>query len=239
MIYLDDENLPGAARKRFLRDLRRLLSTWEPLPPTLLLQRRGGLPVSSGPTSDLEELMTAVDGAGKPLARGLVNSIARRQTLQRIDGIIQGCLASNKDICNDCFGELLAEISSYAVAQSAKVERVVSGLLGAVGSMSSAQEQRTLLYVGDGLPQIPGLAMFSYLGDQCSNRRSEVESEALRFKQERLYDELGAIANAGRISLYLYDAGGVSDPRVSTSTRERSRPLSRMTATSTRTSREG
>ena len=75
--------------------------------------------------------------------------------------------------------------------------------------MGTSQQPRTLLYVGDGLPQIPGLSVFSYLGDLCADRRNEIESEAARYRQTRLFDELGAIANAGRVSLYFYDAGGL------------------------------
>ncbi|MEM1247708.1 MAG: VWA domain-containing protein [Acidobacteriota bacterium] len=209
VVLLDDLNLPGPARKRFLQDLRGLLQGLEPLPPTLLLQRRQSLPILHGPSRDLDELMSSVDRVGKPLAQGLVVSIARRRALQEIDGIIEGCLASNRDICNDCFGELLATINQYAITQSAKLEGVASGLLGALGAMGEGLTQRTLLYVGDGLPQIPGLPMFSYLGDLCPDRRSEVESEAIRYKQDRLFEELGAIANASRVSLYLYDAGGI------------------------------
>ncbi len=216
VLFVDDEHLPSAARKRFLKDLRAFLEESEPLPPTLLLQRRGGLPISAGPTRDLDELVAAIEGAGRPLARGLTMSLARRRSLSTIEGVIESCLASDRDICSDCFGEILGEINSYAVEQTTKLERVSSGLLGAIGAMGTSRQRRTLLYAGDGLPQIPGLAMFSYLGDLCPDRRTETESEALRYRQDRLFEELGAIANAGRISLYLYDAGGLR-PTTSTS----------------------
>ncbi|MEM6706177.1 MAG: VWA domain-containing protein [Acidobacteriota bacterium] len=209
VVLLDDLNLMGPARNRFLQDLRQLLEGLEPLPPTLLLQRRRSLPILHGPTRDLDQLLAGLDGVGKPLAQGTIVSTARVRTLDEIRVTIDSCLSSGRELCPECFSDILTVINSYAIQQTSKVENVAAGLLGALGSMGVGQSQRTLLYVGDGLPQIPGLPMFDYLGDMCPDRRGEALSEALRYKQDRLFDELGAIANASRVSLYLYDAGGL------------------------------
>ncbi len=92
-----------------------------------------GLPVSSGPSSKVEELIVLVDAAGKPLAEGLPNRCSAPS-----DTAVSGWNPSrmsrkrDRDLCTDCFGEPRRD-HRLRRNPTAKVWPVAPGLLGAVG----------------------------------------------------------------------------------------------------------
>ena len=215
IVFVDDQRLDGAARERVLTDLERTLEDWS---------RTGGVPgnaglrmviqrnrevLERGPYGAPSDMTDALRSRPKAAVTGVMTKIARRQAFERLAGVREACALSGRDICTECWGELLAEATRHAVDEVQRVERTSLNLRDLLTRFDPSEGRRSILYVGDGLPLLAGASVLWSLSEQCTDRRSEIEGEVQRYSQRRMLEELGALANAQRTALHLLDAGGL------------------------------
>ena len=208
-IYLDELNLHPPHRARIATRLRAAL---EPLRRTrirfLLATMRDRLEVVTAPTTDIGALLEAMAARPKADPRAIEGFFARRRALQevRTAARIQGPLA-----CTG--GAMLAAARQHAHEQARRAAIAADGLADLVTTLSGVAGRKALLYVSDGLPQRPGIAVFDYIAQEMCQGDSRTMFEAfgamLEFDESRRLQRIAAHANANRVTLFPLDAAGV------------------------------
>ncbi len=211
IVYLDDLRLDGGVRERVAEDLERVFTDWEQGGTLRLVIQRGEETIERGPFEDPAALVAAIADRPKGSVRGVMSKIARRQAMERLVDVRQACALSGRNLCVDCWNEQLSVATRHAVDEVDRVQRTSLHLKNLLVRLDPSQGRRVLLYVGDGLPLLAGAAVLWSLGDLCSDRRSEVESEVQQFRMQSALEEVAALANAQRTAFHMLDAGGLRD----------------------------
>ena len=117
------------------------------------------------------------------------------------------------DPCYEAWGPMLNVIDSFAQQELDRVAISQAGLKELTRSLVGVPGRKFVLYMSDGLAQIPGLLEYELLGQVCPDRAHELFSYYGRFDQTGTTEDLAAWANLNRVTLYPLDTtglGGVS-----------------------------
>lgn len=117
------------------------------------------------------------------------------------------------DPCFEAWAPMLNVIDAFAQQELDRVAISQAGLTELTRSLVGVPGRKFVLYMSDGLAQIPGLLEYELLGQVCPDRQQELFSYYGRFDQTRTTEDLAAWANLNRVTLYPLDTtglGGVS-----------------------------
>jgi VWFA-related protein len=156
--------------------------------------------------SELEE--RPVGGASRErqrvaLQRELVNTHANCPP-QR--GGMWGCM------CDDL---LLSRSRGYAAEARALRQHGLEGLKQAVAALGGLPGHTELLYIGGGMPAHAGLEIFHFLSDLCppeAEFQNLLRLEMSHYSGMSHFRDVGAAANAHRVTLHSLDATGLEVP---------------------------
>ena len=121
----------------------------------------------------------------------------------------QGTRSRFFDVCTEAWGSMLNAVDSFAQSQQHRVDVAQSGLMELTRSLVGVPGRKVVLYMSDGMAQIPGLLEYQILGQICPDRTSEIFSYYNRFERAGAMDEITALANLNRVTFYALDTTGL------------------------------
>ncbi len=210
VVYVDNDAVHPAGRARLLADLREHLSRHVArLDQTTIMVRQGGalrrmMPFGSSP----EDLATALESVAAMPAGGRDVESLRRDTYRQVQAHFENWHPMEGDPCVEGAPRLESYARAYAAQLTDHVGRAMSGLRYLSTVLAGVPGRKAVLYVGEGIEQLPGYAMFHFLSDVCPQSASTFQQNLF------VYDETDALrmatdhANANNITLYSLQARG-------------------------------
>jgi len=195
IIYVDNFNLRPATRNRVLHRMHRFLNQkLRPGDRVMVVSYDRSLHVRQSFTDDMELVAEALASLEDLSGIAVLRDSERRTALDEID------------VSSDHF-EALQWARSYADSVYAEIDFSLEGLAGHVDALSGLVGRKALLYVSDGLPQVVAEDVFIAVEERFRGRQARLE--ALNYDLSTRYRELVAKANAGGVTFYTLDAGGM------------------------------
>ena len=224
ILYIDNENLRPLDRNRVLRDMRAfVLDTLRPPIRMMVVSYHTELKILQPFTSDPRLVLDALRSLGTHSGGRTQRDSARQEILDRMAresermGQITGYAARKTSSYNDVLN--YAEEESYNLLRSMDALReVVSFLVGLPG-------RKSVVYISNGLPMIPGMDLFNDYADVI--RDPTILSEAHRYDRSTSFQSLVDAANTKDVTFYAIGAAGLVVPGMSWTT-ERSSPMRRL-----------
>lgn len=211
ILYFDDVSLPPPSRERVRRSLRNLFETWADGPSIHVVFRRGLASTRFGPFDQPAQALSALDAVDRGLARATSGSWD--SFLQDMAEVERGCRVAREFVCGRaCVDRKLEVVRRFVAIETERVDRTLGDLADMMSTFDSGSRRSTMVYVGDGLEVIPGRLAYHVIGDVCEDFGNEMRNRALESRRDRFFDQVGALANAQRVTLHMLDAGGIRQP---------------------------
>ncbi len=223
-IYLDELSLHPARRDRVLDRLQAAAEPWHGLGAQFVLAVFDGrLDIAVGPTRDLSAVLRAASlrAAAAP-ARAYELARARRRAFTELALNARASSGTAGEDAGDggiarCEREkwfhLLSIARNHAYETETRSAVAMDGLADLISSLSGVAGKKAVVYVSDGLPQRPGVDIFTYLVEQlcpdATNLHPEAYAEMLQFDDASDVNRIAAHANANRVTFYPLDAMGL------------------------------
>jgi VWFA-related protein len=195
IIYIDNFNLRPATRNRVLNRMHRFLNQkLSPGDRVMVVSYDRSLHIRQPFTNDMELVAEALDGLEELSGIAVMRDAERRTALEEID------------VSSDSF-EALQWAHSYADSAYAELDFTIEALTDHVNALSGLVGRKALLYVSDGLPQVVAEDVFIAVDERFRDSRARLD--ALAYDLGPRYRELVAKANAGGVTFYTLEAGGL------------------------------
>jgi len=205
-VYFDHVNLTQGNRKRVLDEARHLAREQAAAGNLVsLFSYNGSLEAVTPFTSNL----AAVDAGFEKLSRTSTRrQVANLELARAVRGILDAqndvqLIPSAGDQGPAPFQDTL-EVERYRQARSEEAIAAYRSLDQAVGSLGGLPGRKALLYVGEGIPQSPGMELLSFV----ETPNNPVELESRRYDLSRFSRDVIEQANAHGVTLYTLDARG-------------------------------
>ena len=207
-LYFDDSAMQPGSRERVRRNLLELFADWQEGPQIHVVYRRGAASKRLGPFRRPADAVGVLEKEKRALAKAV--SERWGALLQDLSDVENGCRAVRELSCSAaCLSRKTEAVRRYVAVQVERVERTLGDLADMISTFDPRARRSTLVYVGDGLEVIPGRVAFQLLGDLCPPAASGMWSLSLENRRESLFAQVGALANAQRVTLHMLDAGGI------------------------------
>lgn len=211
VIYFDDVALPGGSRERVRSNLKELFADWLDGPSIHVVFRRGGASSRLGPFERPEQALAALDAEDRALARAMTGGWD--SLLQDFAEIERGCRVARETRCSyACVSRKVEAVRRFVAIETEGVERTLGDLADILSTFDPRARRTTLVYIGDGLEVIPGRLAYHLIADSCLDYSNEMRNRSLESRRDRLFAQVGALANAQRVTLHMLDAGGIRQP---------------------------
>jgi len=214
VVYVDHATLSPVSRRQVLEALEgfledRLIEGDQ----VMLVSYHRTLEVVEPFTRDLGRIAAALGTMSKETAYGPIVEAQRRQTMRQMAQFAQG---GDPDDVRNAYNF----VRSYVQQRESDVRREARAMEKVVRSMAVLPGRKALLYVGGGLPQRPGEELYQYLselvgsiaitGASTAGQLIDTSIEALSVDQSHVYDAITRAANSNQVTLYTFDAAGLS-----------------------------
>ncbi|MDX1503643.1 MAG: VWA domain-containing protein [Thermoanaerobaculia bacterium] len=205
LVFLDNENLMPAGRRRVAEDLADSLERQLAAQPDLEAMIVAATPTVAQLTPftrDARQIRAALASLLETTPGGVRREADYRRTMAVIREIweLRGC----RD-----FDRMVAEAAQYAAQRRGQAEQSLTRLGQVVASMAGLPGRKGVLFVGDGEPHQPGARIFLFLGELCADRLNEMAFAAMEQSITGAVEQVTGAANAGRVTLYTLDAAGL------------------------------
>lgn len=211
IVYLDGPYLLPQSRRRLLRDLPAFLEEQVTIGTrVMLVYREQTTQVLTPFTTDLNELLTALEQARKAPATTMRRITARRLAMNNIRESYESCLQGiGNDPCTSCIHQMIELARIYSIGVINERRNAMAALGGLVNALAVLEGKKALLHASDGIEQQGGIDLFYYIGDQlCPNSRGDVQEHYIRQDIGDLTDLVNQ-ANASRVTFYTLEAAGM------------------------------
>jgi VWFA-related protein len=221
-VYIDNHNFTPQARNRVLPDLEKFLTTQlRPEDRVLLATYKGPgslavRPLPAGRPDVIKKALAEVAGElGSGTSRRTDLDLLIRQIEQGADPS-SGDLREREASLQDA--PVLWEAILFYAQQTYDESRATAGALEQfVDALAGLPGRKALLYVSGGMPLRPAQALYdAWLAKYSVVNRDlgmvATQSEALEVDTTRVFEKLGARANANRVTLYALGATGMPSP---------------------------
>jgi VWFA-related protein len=141
--------------------------------------------------------------------RGTQLRSERRSAIQEINHHMRDVAETNplgEKPCDFAIGYMLGTARRYATSVQGHVQSSAGALATLARTLAGVPGRRAILYVSNGLPQIPGLVLFEYISQLCPDQRSEFAGFQSEYDMSWLYEEVAARANAAGVTIYTVEA---------------------------------
>jgi len=210
-VLVDNRSLRPADRARVFQDMREFLAgNLRAGDRVAIAINHRGLQLVQQFTDDPVAVVRTLDRIEKLATSGIQIETERRSALSEIKrAMIEAEESSGRlgeRACDIAFGSMQGAAQRYASVVQAEVHSTAAALATLSRTLSGVPGSKMVLYVGNGLAQIPGMLMFEYISELCPDKRSQISG----FQQENdvtwLYEEVASRANASGVTLYTLEA---------------------------------
>lgn len=228
VVFVDDWNLRPEDRARVLDDLRSFLDRQlRPGEQVMVLVHNGAaISIAQELTVDREALRRSLDRVEATSTAAVQLEVERREALRGVERAVESAeaavqalqrrgaeaAAGDLDICQSAWPDIAVEYRNYAAGVAGHARASASGLASAVQSLAGIPGSKVLIYVGNGLPDQPGVDVIEYLRHVCPHLQTEADSLTWDYDLNPLYDQVIERANADRVTLYMLEAEGPDAP---------------------------
>ncbi len=208
MVYVDHFNIQPQNRNRVFRYLRQFLRTkLDREDRVAMVSYNRSMKVEHGFTSDPVLIANATYDLEEHTGGRTL------QTSDRADLLTE----MGRDTVN--YDQMVARVRMYAQNQFNELQFTIDGLREAVSQLAGIPGRKALLYVSEGLPMRAGEDLFWALEERFRDNQQATETgivstqslimESFRYDASRMFDEVGSLANANRVTFYTLDAAGL------------------------------
>lgn len=196
IVYIDNFNIRPFNRNRVLRELRVFLGEQVQVGDrVMLVSYDRSLNVRRPFTTDPQAVATALVEIEEETGHAMSEDQERRRVIERIEDARSG-------------SEALLWARGWAEEQENNLRFTIDALKEMVNWLSGLGGRKAVVYVSDGIPMVPGQAMFHAV-DGVFGSQSGAITESLGYDASRRFQELAAQANANRVTFYTIDAAGL------------------------------
>jgi VWFA-related protein len=217
VVFIDDVNFSVTNRSRILQSVGTFLHTeLKPGDEAMIVRYDEKLVVRQPFTSDLARL-----DADLAAIRLLPSDVRKFNAsyIQAVEELVQSINGG------EGFGALAeASVSNWASQESSAVRGALNALDSVVSSLAGVPGRKTLLYVSDGLPLVPGLELFTLISRNFRSPEADKRTPGMvaqRFDLTPRFREITSHASRNRITFYPIEAYGTRDGASSQYTTER------------------
>jgi len=216
VIFIDDLHLSQHSHARAVAALRRYVSNTIGHDTTAtLLRYNRTLDVRIRPTERAGAILRELDQLSLMPA---TDDIARERRLliRDIDDVLIAYRNEGRTLGGETPDTLLMRIERYAENRSADVDHTLRAIERAIELASAFSGRKVLLYVSDGLPQVPGLELFEYfdralqrIGLSVTGLLRADANAMLRYDRTAAFRRLTQTAQRANVAFFSFDAGGL------------------------------
>jgi VWFA-related protein len=217
VVFIDDVNFSVANRSRILESVGTFLHTeLKPGDEAMIVRYDEKLVVRQPFTSDLARL-----DADLAAIRLLPSDVRKFNAsyIQAVEELVQSINGG------EGFGALAeASVSNWASQESSAVRGALNALDSVVSSLAGVPGRKTLLYVSDGLPLVPGLELFTLISRNFRSPEADKRTPGMvaqRFDLTPRFRQITSHASRNRITFYPIESYGTRDGASSQYTTER------------------
>jgi VWFA-related protein len=200
-IYVDNENLLPQDRNRVLNQMEGFVrSNCRPPVEMMVASYDRSLNVIQPLTSDADQIRGALRRM-RPFTGGRTDRDSDRRDI--IDSIEHQSKDSRDQQGSSNWIQGMVDI--YAREEESDLQYTLGALREMINMIAGLPGTKSILYVSNGLPMIPGLDLFHAIAHAYKD--PSLITEANRFAQYRQFDSLVAVANSQGVTIYPIGAG--------------------------------
>jgi len=207
VVFIDDVNFSVANRSRILQSVGTFLHTeLKPGDEAMIVRYDEKLVVRQPFTSDLARL-----DADLAAILELPSDVRKFNAsyIQAVEELVQSINGG------EGFGPLAeASVSNWASQESSAVRGALNALDSVVSSLAGVPGRKTLLYVSDGLPLVPGLELFTLISRRFASPDADKRTPGMvaqRFDLTPRFRQITSHASRNRITFYPIESYGTRD----------------------------
>ena len=214
--YIDNLNLRKGGRKRVLDDLGTFLesSVDQGSRVMIVVYDRGGLRPVLEPTTDKAQIAKTLDSIRQTTAEGFRLDLDRRSAMRDIRDTLNRYVNINRLVqeepCELAQVEMMEIVGNFSRNVLSHNEIAASGMSTLIGALAGWPGLKSVIYVSDGLPQMAGTDLYSYLADICPEFSSVFLVNSNRFDSSRIFDRVTQQANANQVTIHTLEARGLT-----------------------------
>jgi VWFA-related protein len=203
-IYIDSENLRPLDRNRVLNQLQSFVrSNCQPPVEMMVVSYNRSLKVLEPFTSDSTAVLAAL--------RETYRYTGGRPNFDRQRDEIHEAIARYKEHPDsggpDDLQRALGQLHGYVNEEVNNLQFTLGALRELITMLSGLPGKKSILYISNGLPMVPGIDIYYALADAYDQH--SMITETTRYSQHRQFESLVANANAQNVTFYTIDAGGL------------------------------
>ena len=207
LVYVDNYNIRPASRNLVLNQMQQFLE--DRLgngDHIMLVSFSRSVRVITPFTRDREALFAGVDEVRGLSGRGQLAEMERAGLLNDI--------VTLADFGIDGYEPAISQVRSYIRSLQEDLEQSSQGLRNATRTLAGLPGRKAVLYVSDGLSQLPGQELYDYTIRVFNEVASEGEriferpTESFDFYRPELFESIVAEANAHQVTFYTLNAAG-------------------------------
>lgn len=207
ILYIDNDNLHPLDRNRVLRYARDFVrdNLRPPVRMMVVSFQQKSLKVLQPFTSDPGPVLDALRKVRTVSAGIPERESARRDVLDRMHREVenQGRASSFGARSAQAYNDVL----TYADEENFNLMCSIDGLREVVTFLAGAKGRKSVLYISNGLPMIPGFDLINAVSDEFND--PSVLTETQRYDRSSWFKTVVAAANAHEVSFYTVGAGGL------------------------------
>jgi len=204
-IYIDSENLRPLDRNRVLNQLQSFVrNNCQPPVEMMVVSYNRSLKVLQPFTSDSTAILEAL--------RETYRYTGGRPNIDRQRDEIHEAIARYKE--NPDSGgpnelqRALGQLHGFVNEEVNNLQFTLGALRELVTMLSGLPGKKSVLYISNGLPMVPGIDIYYALADAYDEH--SMITETTRYAQHRQFESLVSAANAQNVTFYTIDAGGLA-----------------------------
>jgi VWFA-related protein len=196
VIFVDNLSLTPFNRNRVLRNVEEWVrDAVKGNVEGMILAWNRSLKVRRKFTNDGRDLSDVLKQIEEESGSGVTRNSSFRDAIQRIDD------TKSAD-------QAIQVARSYAQEQGNDLAFTLEALKGSIDQLAGVEGRKIFIHVSEGLPQSPGMELWRYIQDKYHDMSSTMMQ--FEFDKTSFYIGLVRSANAANVSLYMFDASGLS-----------------------------
>ena len=210
LVYVDNFNLKPQTRNRVLNEMEGFLEERLTQGDRVMIVAYNNRVDTVVPFTDsYDDIQKGLKQVRKMAGYRSLAEANRRDVIRDINFYVR----SSSDP-NDTYRQALDAVQAYAQAANEELERSAVGLRSVTRSLAGLPGRKAMLYVADGLSELPGQDLYEHLV-QSYSRGTFVGGvgidrpiDLLDFYRPEIFQEIVADANANQVTVYTLNAQG-------------------------------